>query len=377
MRGCRLELVPRLASELRDGGGHVTINELLEAAVKAGASDLHLTTGVPPMLRIAGLLQPVKGYPKLTPQDCEALILEMMNDNLKARYAENGEVDFSYGISGVARFRVNAYTQRGSKAAAIRVIPSEIRRIEELGIPEVVKTFAQKTRGLVLVTGPTGSGKSTTLAALIDLINNERPGHIITLEDPIEYLHRHNKAIINQREIGTDSKSFASALRAALREDPDVILIGEMRDLETTSIALTAAETGHLVFATLHTNDSVQTVDRIIDQFPPHQQQQVRVQLSTTLIGVVSQQLIPRADGLGRVVAVEVMVATPAVRNLIREGKTHQLYTVIQTGGKYGMQTMNASLKALYQRGLISREEALMRATDPDEFRRLVDGYAI
>ncbi|NLG84478.1 MAG: PilT/PilU family type 4a pilus ATPase, partial [Firmicutes bacterium] len=248
-----------------------------------------------------------------------------------------------------------------------------IKTLEELGLPITLRSFIEKTRGMVLVTGPTGSGKSTTLAALVDIINNERSAHLITLEDPIEFLHHHKKSIVNQREIGTDSKSFADALRAALREDPDVILVGEMRDLETISTAISAAETGHLVLATLHTNDTVQTVDRIIDMFPPHQQQQIRVQLAATLVGVVSQQLVPRMNGVGRVVACEVLVAIPAVRNLIREGKTHQIYSILQTGAKYGMQSLDSCLRDLYARRLISLSEALMRASDPEEFKRLAN----
>jgi twitching motility protein PilT len=353
----------------------VTIDELLTEAVGKGASDLHITTGLPPMVRITGALAPLPGHKVVTPADSRELVLSMMKQEQREKYQSLGELDFSYGVAGVGRFRVNAYTQRGSVGAAIRVIPTAIKSIEELGLPAITRSFAQKTRGMVLVTGPTGSGKSTTLAAMIDIINSERSCHIITLEDPIEYLHRHRKSMINQREVGSDTQSFSAALRAALREDPDVILVGEMRDLETTSIALTAAETGHLVLATLHTNDTVQTIDRVIDQFPPHQQQQIRVQLGAVIQGILSQQLMPRADGTGRVIAVEVLVATPAVRNLIREGKTHQIYSVIQTGGKFGMQSLDAALKDLYQRRLITREEALTRATDPEEFRRLTEAF--
>lgn len=347
------------------------MQNLLLETVKLDASDLHITVGLPPMMRIHGALRPVEGVNRLMPPDTEALVTGLMNPEVLARFDRDGEVDFSYGITGVARFRVNAYRQRESVGAAFRVIPTAIRSLEELGLPRSVGELADKARGMVLVTGPTGSGKSTTLASLIDIINSQRACHIITLEDPIEYLHKHRRSMVNQREIGTDTKSFASALRAALREDPDVILVGEMRDLETTGIALTAAETGHLVFATLHTNDSVQTVDRIIDQFPPHQQQQIRVQLSGVLQGVVSQQLLPRADGRGRVAAIEVLIATPAVRNLIREGKTHQLYSVLQTGGRFGMQSRDSHLKDLVAAGVITWEEAIGHATDPDELRRL------
>lgn len=351
----------------------MTIDELLLEAVNLGASDLHITVGLPPMVRVMGILKPLAGRPKLLPADSAEMVLAMMNPKVRETFDTLGEVDFSYGMPKVARFRVNAYTQRGSIGAAARVIPTKIRSLDELGLPAVVRTFADKPRGMVLVTGPTGSGKSTTLASLIDIINNERQCHIITLEDPIEYLHKHNKSMINQREVGSDTKSFAAALRSALREDPDVILVGEMRDLETTSIALTAAETGHLVFATLHTNDTVQTVDRVIDQFPPHQQQQVRIQLASVLQGVASQTLMPRADGTGRVIAVEILVATPAVRNLIREGKTHQIYSVLQTGAKFGMQSLDMALRDMVARGLITRDEALVHASDPEEFRRLAD----
>ncbi len=347
------------------------IDRLLMEAVNLGASDLHLTTGLPPMVRVSGALKALEGHLPLKPADTREMMYSIMKPDIRERYEAAGEVDFSHGMPGVARFRVNAYTQRGSVGAAFRVIPTRIRSLEELGLPPVVKTFADKTRGMVLVTGPTGSGKSTTLASLIDIINSERACHVITLEDPIEYLHKHRKSMINQREVGTDTKSFAAALRAALREDPDVILVGEMRDLETTSIALTAAETGHLVFATLHTNDTVQTVDRIIDQYPPHQQQQVRVQLAAVLQGIVSQILLPRADGQGRIVAVEVLVANPAVRNLIREGKTHQVYSVLQTGAKQGMVSLDMYLVDLAKRGIITYDDALSHATNPDEMRRL------
>lgn len=368
-----VRLLRRVISYVTD---NLRINELLVEAVNLGASDLHLTTGLPPMVRVSGALRPLDEQPILKPADTRELMYSIMRPDILERYEAAGEVDFSYGIAGVARFRVNAYTQRGSVGAAFRVIPTEIRSLEELGLPPVVKTFAEKTRGMVLVTGPTGSGKSTTLASLIDIINSERACHVITLEDPIEYLHKHRKSMINQREVGTDTKSFATALRAALREDPDVILVGEMRDLETTSIALTAAETGHLVFATLHTNDTVQTVDRIIDQYPPHQQQQVRVQLASVLQGVVSQILMPRMDGQGRIVAVEVLVANPAVRNLIREGKTHQIYSVLQTGARHGMISLDMYLVDLVKRGIIAWDDALSHATNPEEMRRLGGHFA-
>jgi twitching motility protein PilT len=290
------------------------------------------------------------------------------------KFWQTGEIDFSFAIPGVSRFRVNAFRQRGSAAIAIRVVNERIATLDELGHPDILKTLARMPRGLVLVTGPTGSGKSTTLAAMIDLVNNERACHVLTLEDPIEYLHKHKKCIVNQREIHADSKSFANALRAALREDPDVILVGEMRDVETIGIAVTAAETGHLVFATLHTCDAAQTIDRIIDVFPPHQQQQIRIQLSLTLQGIVSQQLLPRLDGSGRIVAHEVLMVTPAVRNLIREGKTHQIASVIQTGARFGMQAMDFSLRDLFRRGIISYEDALERSMNPENFIRLANG---
>ncbi len=352
----------------------MTLDDLLRLAVASGASDLHITVGLPPVLRVVGSLHPVDGAPPLTPKDAEELVMSFMNDDQRAVFRQQGQVDFSRGLAGVGRFRVNAYRQRGACGAAIRVIPHEVPSMADLGLPSVVETLARRPRGFVVVTGPTGSGKSTTLAAMVDLINSERSCHVMTIEDPIEYLHRHKKAMVNQREIGQDSVSFSLALRAALREDPDVILVGEMRDLETMSTAITAAETGHLVLATLHTGDAVQTIDRIIDVFPPYQQQQVRVQLAATIIGVVAQQLVPRKDRPGRVPAVEVMVGTPAVRNLIREGKTHQLRSVIQTGARFGMQTLDQSLRRWVEQGVVSLEDALAVAVDQDELRRLVKG---
>ncbi|NLZ44762.1 MAG: type IV pilus twitching motility protein PilT [Clostridia bacterium] len=347
--------------------------ELLRIAVEKGASDLHLTTGRPPVLRINGDLTFIEGKPVLTKETMPVLLEPALTAERKEELERNGQVDFSYGLPGLGRFRVNVFRQRSTVSAVMRLIPYEIPAFERLGLPEVVKDFTEKNRGMVLITGPTGSGKSTTLACLIDIINTNRSCHIITLEDPIEYLHKHKRSLINQREIGTDTVSFAGALRAALREDPDVILVGEMRDFETIQTALTAAETGHLVFATLHTNDATQTVDRIIDVFPPYQQAQVRIQLSLTLQGIVSQQLLPRADIPGRVLACEVLIATSAVRNIIREGKTYQLPTVMQTGGKLGMQTMDKSLQNLYRQRLITIQEALLRAADPEEFKRLVE----
>ncbi|MDH7577841.1 MAG: type IV pilus twitching motility protein PilT [Bacillota bacterium] len=344
--------------------------ELLRLTARRGASDLHLTVGIPPILRLNGRLCPLE-FPPLTVLETEKITRSLLTEEQWKRFTSEGEIDLAYSLPGVSRFRVNAYRQRGSCALAIRVVPTKVPAFEELGLPEVVKNLARRPRGLILVTGPTGSGKTTTLAAMIDLINNETHCHIITLEDPIEYIHQHRKSIVNQREIGADTGSFANGLRAALRQDPDVILVGEMRDLETISTAITAAETGHLVLSTLHTVDATQTVDRIIDVFPPHQQQQIRIQLAATLQGILAQQLIPRIDGRGRVLGLEIMVVTPAIRNLIREGKTHQLISTIQTGGKYGMQTLESSLRRLYEAGLIKREDVLAHSPDLDSYQRL------
>lgn len=349
------------------------MESLLREAVARKASDLHITVGIPPVLRINGDLVRTAGD-NLTPHDTERLLTAITTPPQRELFAERGELDLSYAIAGFGRFRVNAFRQRGTTAIAIRLVADQVPTLDELGFPETLKTLARKPRGLVLVTGPTGSGKSTTLAAMIDLVNHERAGHIITLEDPIEYLHRHGKCIINQREVNADTKSFALALRAALREDPDVILVGELRDIETMATAITAAETGHLVLATLHTGDAAQTIDRIIDTFPPYQQQQVRIQLSLTLQGVIAQQLLPRADGPGRVAALEILTATPAVRNVIRDGKTHQIASIIQTGGKHGMQTMDTALRDLCRGGMVTYEEALSRASDPETFARLING---
>lgn len=362
--------------------------DIIAQAANLKASDIHLTVGCPPAYRINGILFPanapeLKGkldvlkeeeIRPLTPEDTKALAKEIMTPEQYARFEQKGELDFSYGVPGVTRVRVNVFRQRGSVALVMRLLSTRIPTFQELGLPEVLGYLARRPNGLVLVTGPTGSGKSTTLAAMIDLINREKRLHIITLEDPIEYLHKHNLCIINQREIGQDTQSFASALRAALREDPDVILVGEMRDLETISIAITAAETGHLVLATLHTSSAAETIDRIIDVFPPNQQQQIRIQLANTIEGIVSQQLIPRHDKPGRVLALEILVATPAIRNLIREGKTYQIPSQIQTGARYGMQTMDTSLRLLYQKGMISKEELLNRARDPETLQRMIGG---
>jgi len=345
------------------------IDELLRKSVKVSASDLHITVGMPPIMRVNGELTK-EDMPPLTPGDTEEMARHLLSEDQWSKFEKEGEIDFSYGIKQVGRFRVNCFRQRGTVAIVLRVINHKAPTLDELGFPQIVKDFANKPKGLVLVTGPTGSGKSTTLAAMINMINQEKKCHIITIEDPIEYLHSHGKSIVNQREVGSDTKSFAVALRSALREDPDVILVGEMRDLESIAIAITAAETGHLVLATLHTVDAPQTVDRIIDVFPPHQQQQIRVQLANTLVGIIAQQLIPRRQGDGRVAALEIMAATPAARNLIREGKVAQLYSVMQTGGKFGMQTMDTSLRNLYQQGVISKEEAVNRAADKDAMAR-------
>lgn len=343
--------------------------DIVRDGVEKKASDIHLTVGVPIIYRINGDLIKVNEE-ILTPQMTEKIVNDILNNIQLQELKEKGEVDISYSASGVARFRVNVYKQRGSYCLAIRIIPLSIPTMEELGIPQVAKDLALMPRGLILVTGPTGSGKSTTLATMIDLINREKNYHILTLEDPIEYIHKHNKSMVNQREIGNDTKSFANALRAALRQDPDVILVGEMRDLETISIALTAAETGHLVLSTLHTLGAAKTVDRIIDVFPPYQQQQIRIQFSSVIQGIISQQLFPRADGRGRVAAFEVMIATPAIRNLIREEKTHQIDTVIQTGAQYSMQTFDNSLLSLYKKGLIDRETIITQSANPDILRK-------
>lgn len=364
-----------LASRNATEGVHglMDIYDILRKVVELKCSDVHISVGMPPAVRLNGSLMRISDEP-LTSDQTQQFARALLNDEQWEVFQEKGEIDFSLSIAGVHRFRVNAYKQRGSCSLAIRLVNSRIPSFEELGLPPVVQEFAYKKSGLVLVTGPTGSGKSTTLAAIVNKINMERAVHIITLEEPIEYLHRHQKSIVNQREVGSDTKSFAAGLRAALRQDPDVILIGEMRDLETISIALTAAETGHLVLSTLHTIGAARTIDRIIDVFPPHQQQQVRFQLSTVLEGVISQQLIPRKDGTGRVAAVEVMVVTPAIRNLIREGKTYQITNVIQTGARLGMKTMDQALLELYSKGVISREDALVYSVDMEHMKALING---
>ena len=346
------------------------LQELLRKTIEMKASDLHLTVGLPPTIRCNGKLIRL-GDEKLLPNDVEEFSKEILQEKYE-EYLSIGEFDTSYSAQGIGRFRVNVFKQRNSDAIAIRVIALKIQTLDELKHPAVLKDIVTKKRGLVLVTGPTGSGKSTTLAAMINEINNTRQAHIITLEDPIEYLHKHNNCIVNQREIGKDSKSYGNALKAILREDPDVILVGEMRDLETISIAITAAETGHLVFSTLHTIGAAKTIDRIIDVFPPHQQQQVKIQLSSVLQAVVSQQLLPNIEGNSRVAALEVMVSTPGIQNLIREGKTHQIESAVQTGNKYGMKTMDMAIAELYKKGVISMDTAMTYAVDRETLKRLM-----
>ncbi len=347
----------------------MTIPELLAKTIESHASDLHISCALPPLIRVDGILVPL-GDRALTPDETRELCFQLLNGEQKQTLEEKGEVDLSYSVKGTGRFRVNVYRQRNTYCAAVRALSSDILTFEALGLPPVTGELALKPRGLVLVTGPTGSGKSTTLAAMVNYINQNRKCHILTLEEPIEYLHRHGLSMVNQREVGSDTQSFANGLRAALREDPDVILVGEMRDLETISIAVSAAETGHLVLSTLHTTGAAATIDRIIDVFPPHQQQQIRVQLGSILLGVVSQQLVPMASGHGRTAALEIMLATDAVRNLIREGKTHQISTMMQTGSKYGMLTMDASLARLARLGTISIDEARSRCVDEEQFKR-------
>ena len=344
------------------------LHQLLQTMIDKGASDLHVTTGSPPQLRIDGELVPLN-LPPLSAVETKQLCYSILTDVQKHKFEENDELDLSFGIKGLSRFRANIFMQRGAVAAAIRTIPFKILSFEELSLPPVVNELVKKPRGLILVTGPTGSGKSTTLASMLDKINSEEHQHIMTIEDPIEFLHHHKKALVNQREVGADTKSFKQALKYVLRQDPDVVLIGEMRDLETIEAALTVSETGHLALATLHTNSAVQTINRIVDVFPPHQQPQIRAQLSFVLEGILAQQLVPKMSGQGRVLSIEVMIPTPAIRNLIREDKIHQIYSSMQTGqSKFGMQTMNQSLLDLYLRRLISYDEALGRSPVPEEF---------
>lgn len=349
------------------------IENLLEHVIKNKASDLHLQVGLPPMLRVDGKLNPIASTPDLTEELVENLVFSILDDDQKQVLLKDKEFDFSFAFGDLGRFRVNAYHERGNIAAALRLIPNEILTTEQLGLPNIVNGFADYPRGLVLVTGPTGSGKSTTLAALVDKINTERAEHIITIEDPIEFTHKSKKSVVVQREVHYDTYSFSAALRSSLRQDPDVVLIGEMRDLETISAAITIAETGHLVFATLHTNSAAQSIDRMIDVFPPHQQPQIRAQLSNILMAICSQRLVPTIGG-GRVAAAEVLIATPAVRNIIREGKSHQLDAVIQTGADKGMQSMDRTLVALIRSGSITYDDAKTFAVDLEEFERLMRG---
>ena len=353
--------------------GQPRIEILLEEVIKKKASDLHLQVGLPPMIRVDGSLVAITGAEVLSDEAVETLVFAILDEDQKQILLKDKEFDFSFAFGDLGRFRVNAFHERGNLAAALRLIPNEILTIEQLGLPPIVSKFANYPRGLVLVTGPTGSGKSTTLASMIHKINQERPEHIITIEDPIEYTHKSKRSVIVQREVHYDTYSFSAALRSALREDPDVVLIGEMRDLETIASAITIAETGHLVFATLHTNSAAQSIDRMIDVFPPHQQPQIRSQLSNILMAIASQRLVPAIGG-GRIAAAEILIATPAVRNIIREGKTHQLEAVIQTGGEFGMQSMDKTLAGLVHAGSVSYEEARNYAVDVDELDRLMRG---
>ncbi len=350
----------------------MNLHEMLKEMVERGASDLHLTIGAPPMLRLHGRMVPLGDTP-LTQAETKSLAYSILTDAQKQKFEEERELDLSFGIKGLSRFRANVYIQRGAVGIAIRTIPYAIHSFEELGLPKIVADLCEKPKGLILVTGPTGSGKSTTLATMIDKINSERREHIVTIEDPIEFVHSHKGCIVNQREVHSDTRSFAEALRRVLRQDPDKVLIGEMRDLETIQAALTIAETGHLTFATLHTNSCVESINRIIDVFPPHQQPQIRAQLSFVLEGVLCQALIPKSNGQGRVLALEIMIPNPAIRNLIREDKVHQMYSVMQTGQeKFGMQTMNQSLLAHYLKRNITLEEALLRSPLPDELSQMI-----
>jgi len=354
----------------------VNLHQLLRAMIEKGASDMHITTGAPPLLRIDGAIVPLK-LPPLSPVETKQLCYSVLTEEQKIQFEKAKELDLSFGVKNLSRFRANIFLQRGAVSGAFRSIPFKILSFDELGLPQVIADLAAKPRGLILVTGPTGSGKSTTLASILDKINGETRQHIVTVEDPIEYLHPHKRSIVNQREVGADTTTFKNALKYVLRQDPDVVLVGEMRDLETIEAALTIAETGHLVFATLHTNSAVQSINRIIDVFPPHQQSQVRAQLSFVLEGVISQLLLPRAGTPGRVLALEVLVPNAAIRNLIREDKVHQIYSQMQVGqAKHGMQTLNQCLYALYTRRLITLEEAMGRSNEVDELRNMIEGRA-
>jgi len=351
----------------------LSIKELLVKTIELGASDMHIVVGAPPIIRINGNLEPLQGYPELKRDDTQEIIYSVMNEEQIAQFESERECDMSFGIQGLSRFRLNVYRDRGSVVAAFRAVPFEIKSFEELGLPRVVSDFSYKPLGLVLLCGPTGSGKSTTLASVIDKINRERNVHIITIEDPIEFLHSHQQSIVNQREVNADTHSFAQALKHVLRQDPDVILVGEMRDPETIQAALTVAETGHLAFATLHTNDALQTINRIVDVFPSNQQDQIRTQLSFVLEGVVVQQLIPRADGMGRVLAMEIMLPNTAIRSLIRSEKLEQIPSMIEIGAGDGMMTMNQSLYRLMRRGVITTDMAFKRSPNPEGFQRLLE----
>ena len=355
----------------------VTMHQLLKTLVDQGGTDLHVTTNSPPQIRVDGKMLPLQ-MPPLTPAETKNLIYSVLTDSQKGRFEENLELDFSFGVKGLARFRANVFFQRGAVAGAFRTIPWEIRSFKELGLPDVVSGLCDKPRGLVLVTGPTGSGKSTTLAAMLDKVNAERAEHIVTIEDPIEYLHAHKRCLVNQRELHADTRSFPKALRAVLRQDPDVVLIGEMRDLETIESALRIAETGHLTFATLHTNSAAQTINRIIDVFPPHQQSQIRAQLSLVLEGIVCQALLPRPNGQGRTLALEILIPNSAIRNLIREDKVHQIYSAMQVGQlKFGMQTFNQSLASLVMRKQITQDLAISMSSHPEELQDMLNRGAV
>ncbi len=371
-----LEPLPRKAAETAptpvESRDVPHIDDLLWTMINRGGSDLHITVGSAPGIRLRGEILPIEDQPVLTPKDTQAMILNLLSEEQRRRFETELELDFAYSIPGVSRFRANVFQQRNSMGAVFRVIPLNIPTMEQLGLPKVCKYLSERPRGLVLVTGPTGSGKSTTLAAMVDHINESRACHIITMEDPIEFMHKNKKSYVNQREIGEDTHSFAAALKRVLRQDPDVILVGEMRDLETISAAITAAETGHLVLATLHTTGGPETVDRIIDVFPPHQQQQVRMQLSSSLEGVLSQVLLRSTDGKSRVMAMEIMLGVPAIANLIREGKTHQMATIIQGGAQLGMQTLDQHLKTLLQSGRVTYEEAMSKAQNPRELAQMI-----